>query len=139
MSILSLICMKLHGRHTPSTSVRSNYNFCWCIEWVRISCHQLIQIIAFLFILLLLFVNFNTIHFFDRHKYLAEFLEVGGVLTLLEILGLKQAKEVCTCRDRGALYLAKRHTRFLFKQKNYQGISNKIIELPAKVYMISKE
>ena len=28
-----------------------------------------------------------------RHKYLAEFLEVGGVLTVLEILGLKQAKE----------------------------------------------
>eukprot|EP00795_Rhopilema_esculentum_P004528 gene4528-20780_t len=27
------------------------------------------------------------------HKYLAEFLEVGGVLTVLEILGLKQAKE----------------------------------------------
>ena len=27
------------------------------------------------------------------HKYLAEFLEVGGVLTILEILGLKQAKE----------------------------------------------
>ncbi|XP_072048315.1 armadillo-like helical domain containing protein 1 [Amphiura filiformis] len=27
------------------------------------------------------------------HKFLAEFLEVGGVLTLLEILGLKQAKE----------------------------------------------
>ena len=29
----------------------------------------------------------------SRHKFLAEFLEVGGVLTLLEILGLKQAKE----------------------------------------------
>jgi len=29
-----------------------------------------------------------------RHKFLAEFLEVGGVLTVLEILGLKQAKEV---------------------------------------------
>eukprot|EP00794_Sanderia_malayensis_P007752 gene7752-8594_t len=28
-----------------------------------------------------------------RHKYLAEFLEVGGILTLLEILGLKQVKE----------------------------------------------
>lgn len=28
------------------------------------------------------------------HKYMAEFLEVGGVLTLLEIIGLKQAKEV---------------------------------------------
>lgn len=28
-----------------------------------------------------------------RHKFLAEFLEVGGVLTILEILGLKQAKE----------------------------------------------
>ncbi|XP_048760095.1 armadillo-like helical domain containing protein 1 [Ostrea edulis] len=27
------------------------------------------------------------------HKYMAEFLEVGGVLTLLEIIGLKQAKE----------------------------------------------
>ncbi|XP_078573867.1 armadillo-like helical domain containing protein 1 isoform X2 [Branchiostoma floridae x Branchiostoma japonicum] len=27
------------------------------------------------------------------HKYLGEFLEVGGVLTVLEILGLKQAKE----------------------------------------------
>ncbi|XP_070563308.1 armadillo-like helical domain containing protein 1 [Ptychodera flava] len=27
------------------------------------------------------------------HKFLAEFLEVGGVLTVLEILGLKQAKE----------------------------------------------
>ena len=31
---------------------------------------------------------------FFRHKFLAEFLEVGGVLTVLEILGLKQAKEV---------------------------------------------
>ena len=28
-----------------------------------------------------------------RHKFLAEFLEVGGVLTILEIIGLKQAKE----------------------------------------------
>lgn len=28
-----------------------------------------------------------------RHKFLAEFLEVGGVMTILEILGLKQAKE----------------------------------------------
>lgn len=28
------------------------------------------------------------------HKFLAEFLEVGGVLTVLEILGLKQAKEL---------------------------------------------
>ncbi|KAL8622431.1 hypothetical protein ACOMHN_034096 [Nucella lapillus] len=28
------------------------------------------------------------------HKFMAEFLEVGGVLTLLEILGLKQGKEV---------------------------------------------
>jgi hypothetical protein len=28
-----------------------------------------------------------------RHKFLAEFLEVGGVLTVLEILGLKQAQE----------------------------------------------
>lgn len=27
------------------------------------------------------------------HKFLAEFLEVGGVLTILEILGLKEAKE----------------------------------------------
>ncbi|KAK3715650.1 hypothetical protein QZH41_020732, partial [Actinostola sp. cb2023] len=27
------------------------------------------------------------------HKFLAEFLEVGGILTVLEILGLKQAKE----------------------------------------------
>ncbi|CAH1776102.1 unnamed protein product [Owenia fusiformis] len=27
------------------------------------------------------------------HKFLAEFLEVGGVLTILEIIGLKQAKE----------------------------------------------
>ena len=31
---------------------------------------------------------------FFRHKFLAEFLEVGGILTVLEILGLKQAKEV---------------------------------------------
>lgn len=28
------------------------------------------------------------------HKFMAEFLEVGGVLTLLEIIGLKQAKEI---------------------------------------------
>ncbi|ESP05225.1 hypothetical protein LOTGIDRAFT_227885 [Lottia gigantea] len=28
------------------------------------------------------------------HKFMAEFLEVGGVFTLLEILGLKQAKEM---------------------------------------------
>ncbi|VDH94243.1 Hypothetical predicted protein, partial [Mytilus galloprovincialis] len=27
------------------------------------------------------------------HKFMAEFIEVGGVLTLLEIIGLKQAKE----------------------------------------------
>lgn len=27
------------------------------------------------------------------HKFMAEFLEIGGVLTLLEIIGLKQAKE----------------------------------------------
>ena len=38
-------------------------------------------------IMLFVFVSF-------RHKFLAEFLEVGGVLTVLEILGLKQAKEV---------------------------------------------
>ena len=30
---------------------------------------------------------------FVSHKFMAEFLEVGGVLTLLEILGLKQGKE----------------------------------------------
>jgi hypothetical protein len=38
----------------------------------------------------------------NRHKFLAEFLEVGGVLTVLEILGLKQAKEVhvhCMLQD----------------------------------------
>lgn len=29
-----------------------------------------------------------------RHRFMAEFLEVGGILTLLEIVGLKQAKEV---------------------------------------------
>nr|KAG5714104.1 hypothetical protein BaRGS_020432 [Batillaria attramentaria] len=28
------------------------------------------------------------------HKFMAEFVEVGGVLTLLEIIGLKQAREV---------------------------------------------
>ncbi|XP_052775709.1 armadillo-like helical domain containing protein 1 [Mya arenaria] len=28
------------------------------------------------------------------HKFMAEFLEVGGVLTLLEVIGLKQAKEL---------------------------------------------
>ncbi|KAF6026958.1 C1orf228 [Bugula neritina] len=28
------------------------------------------------------------------HKFLSEFIEVGGVLTLLEILGLKQSKEI---------------------------------------------
>ena len=28
-----------------------------------------------------------------RHRFLSEFLEVGGVLTVLQILGLKQAKE----------------------------------------------
>lgn len=33
--------------------------------------------------------------FFSSHKFLTEFLEVGGVLTVLEILGLKQTKEVC--------------------------------------------
>ena len=31
---------------------------------------------------------------FNSHRFLAEFLEVGGVLTVLEILGLRQAKEV---------------------------------------------
>ena len=31
---------------------------------------------------------------FNRHKFLAEFLEVGGVLTILEILGIKAGKEV---------------------------------------------
>lgn len=30
---------------------------------------------------------------FHRHKFLAEFLEVGGVLTVIEILGVKQARE----------------------------------------------
>ena len=29
-----------------------------------------------------------------RLKFLSEFLEVGGILTLLEILGLKQSKEI---------------------------------------------
>ena len=29
-----------------------------------------------------------------RHKFLVEFLEVGGILTVLEILGLKQGREV---------------------------------------------
>ena len=28
-----------------------------------------------------------------RHKFLAEFLEVGGALTVVEILGVKQARE----------------------------------------------
>ncbi len=28
-----------------------------------------------------------------RHKFMQEFLEVGALLTVLEILGLKQAKE----------------------------------------------
>ena len=37
---------------------------------------------------------FPFFYMFFRHKFLAEFLEVGGVLTVLEILGLKQAKEV---------------------------------------------
>ena len=37
--------------------------------------------------------NIYVIFFNFRHKFLAEFLEVGGVLTVLEILGLKQAKE----------------------------------------------
>lgn len=34
-----------------------------------------------------------NVNFSYSHKYLAEFLEVGGVLTLLEILGLRQSKE----------------------------------------------
>ena len=38
--------------------------------------------------------DFFFLIFIIRHKFLAEFLEVGGVLTVLEILGLKQAKEV---------------------------------------------
>ena len=29
----------------------------------------------------------------NRQRYLSEFLEVGGILTVLEILGLKTAKE----------------------------------------------
>ena len=38
----------------------------------------------------------TVVHLFlsNRHKFLAEFLEVGGILTVLEILGLKEAKEV---------------------------------------------
>lgn len=32
------------------------------------------------------------------HRFLAEFLEVGGVLTVLEILGLRQAKEADKCQ-----------------------------------------
>lgn len=29
------------------------------------------------------------------NRFLGEFLEVGGILTVLEILGIPQAKEVC--------------------------------------------
>ena len=29
-----------------------------------------------------------------RHRFLTEFLEVGGILTLLEIVGLPQTNEV---------------------------------------------
>ena len=36
---------------------------------------------------------FENKSFTCRHKFMAEFLEVGGVLTLLEIIGLKQAQE----------------------------------------------
>ena len=36
--------------------------------------------------------NFNLV-FNLRHRFLAEFLEVGGVLTVLEVIGLKQARE----------------------------------------------
>lgn len=39
-------------------------------------------------------LDYSSVLLFDRHKFLSEFLEVGGVLTLLEILGLKQSKEV---------------------------------------------
>ena len=35
----------------------------------------------------------RILYLFSSHKFLAEFLEVGGVLTVLEIIGLKQAKE----------------------------------------------
>ncbi|KAK2138580.1 hypothetical protein LSH36_2776g00005, partial [Paralvinella palmiformis] len=37
--------------------------------------------------------RYGWVHVSYLHKFLAEFLEVGGVLTVLEILGLRQAKE----------------------------------------------
>ena len=36
--------------------------------------------------------HFNC-YYHNRQRYLSEFLEVGGILTVLEILGLKTAKE----------------------------------------------
>lgn len=39
-------------------------------------------------------ISLDTNFLLLRHKFLSEFLEVGGILTLLEILGLKQSKEI---------------------------------------------
>ena len=57
------------------------------IPWPKISPKNVPCQISKPRIMFFVFVSF-------RHKFLAEFLEVGGVLTVLEILGLKQAKEV---------------------------------------------
>lgn len=56
--------------------------------WINVFLFQSHPLV--LSILLLILVN-SSLSF--RHKYMSEFLEVGGVLTCLEILGLKQAKE----------------------------------------------
>ena len=47
----------------------------------------------FAFIITSIIITIMILLYLYSHKFLAEFLEVGGVLTVLEILGLKQAKE----------------------------------------------
>ena len=49
--------------------------------------------VSWLFVTVTKATDVTMLIFFLSPKFLSEFLEVGGVLTVLEILGLKQAKE----------------------------------------------
>lgn len=99
---LNSYTIKIYAWDMCSTAASGHHYICWVIQWVSLSlppvkwtiCNHITLSqktnvrISNLFIIL----SWWSLYF--RHKFLAEFLEVGGVLTVLEILGLKQAKEV---------------------------------------------
>ncbi len=89
---------QLHDWHMSQRTASSSADLSLRIQWVRnatrVACITERQVsVVFQPVATHGFVCHRALHFSHRHKFLTEFLEVGCILTVLEILGLKQARE----------------------------------------------